>query len=177
MNSSDVVEVVRARLEGGRTVNDWDVHQLVALIDTLRAAAARNCDQAARRVERETANADQLAKAVWKAGNRHGTDEYRQAEILRLCVAALREPPRRGFSDPMFEQGHQSEHDQVKLATCWRRQFYWSARTLRCDVWKDGEDAPPVSEDVLGVDKDRCIYPHDYGDLIVDLLNRQFSNG
>lgn len=55
-----------------------------------------------------------------------------------------------------------------------RHEFYWSARTLRVDVFPE-EEAPPITYDVLFKDDIRgidAVAP--YGELIVCLLNEHF---
>lgn len=57
-----------------------------------------------------------------------------------------------------------------------RREFFWSKRNLLVHIWREGEQRPYTHE-VLGVDRDRCIFScADYGNLIVDLLNEYYKN-
>lgn len=58
-------------------------------------------------------------------------------------------------------------------------EFFWSARTLRLDRTEEEDGIPTVTtEDVLGVDQQRCIFAYgDYGPLIARLLNEHFAGG
>lgn len=62
-----------------------------------------------------------------------------------------------------------------------RREFFWSGRTLRCDVWVKDEVLGEFlrgPEDCLAIDSMRCIvaFPP-YDTLIPHLLNAHFSEG
>ncbi len=55
-----------------------------------------------------------------------------------------------------------------------RRKFFWSARTLRCDVWVEDADGWRVdrTEDCLMVDNMRCVVAlPPYDRLIPELLD------
>lgn len=56
-----------------------------------------------------------------------------------------------------------------------RREFFWSARTLRANLFDADGDIVGV-QDVLHVDRLGCIVPNPaYGDLIVRLLQKHFD--
>ena len=60
-----------------------------------------------------------------------------------------------------------------------RREFFWSARTLRCDVWVADDvlgEFLDRTEDVLGRDGDGCIFAYEpYDKLIPQLLNQHIG--
>jgi hypothetical protein len=57
------------------------------------------------------------------------------------------------------------------------RRFFWSGRTLRYEVL-DEDGFIDRTEDVLGVDRDRCIYAMwPFGEAIVEALNERFGVG
>ena len=61
-----------------------------------------------------------------------------------------------------------------------RRRFFWSGRTLRCDVWvraeEDGEEYLDRTEDCLMVDNMRCVVAlPPYDRLIPELLDEHFE--
>lgn len=56
-----------------------------------------------------------------------------------------------------------------------RREFFWSARTLRATIF-DGDGDIVGVQDVLHVDRLGCIVPNPaYGELIVRLLQTHFD--
>lgn len=56
-----------------------------------------------------------------------------------------------------------------------KRRAFWSARTLRVELW-DEEGFLTDTTDILGVDRDRCVFAYDnYGPLIERLLNEHFE--
>ena len=67
----------------------------------------------------------------------------------------------------------------VSQTTIIRRQFFWSARTLRCDVFVADDilgEHLDHTEDVLGIDGNWCVYSYPpYEDLIPELLNKHFG--
>lgn len=57
-----------------------------------------------------------------------------------------------------------------------RREFFWSARTLRANIF-DGDGDVVCVQDILRVDRLGCILAHPaYGELIVQLLQTHFDD-